>query len=130
MGSDKHEKAEQGHEPTYVLIFSAMLDAPAWRAMSLGARLLYIAVRRQCWDSKKTGSTKLRNGKIFLSQRDAAEQLGTHHTQIARWFRELQHFGFIVMTSTGHLGGDGKGKAPHWRLTELATVDGPPTRDF
>ena len=65
---------------------------------------------------------KLSNGRIFLSQRDAAKQLGTHHTQIARWFRELQHFGFLVMTKGGSLGVDGKGKAPHWRLTELATI--------
>lgn len=51
-----------------------------------------------------------------------------------RWFKELQYYGFIVMTSPGHLGVEGRGKAPHWRLTELGTRnrDGVdiPTRDF
>ena len=130
MGSDKHEKSKREAEPTYVLIFSRTLDAPAWIAMSLGARLLYIALRRRCWDNKKTSPDKLINGRLFLSQRDAAREIGTHHTQIARWFRELQHFGFLVMTKGGSLGVDGKGKAPHWRLTEFATIVGPPTRDF
>jgi hypothetical protein len=41
------------------------------------------------------------------------------HNEIARWFRELQFYGFIVMTKGGSLGVEGKGKAPHWRLTEL-----------
>src|SRR5262249_31669189 len=45
-------------------------------------------------------------------------------------FRELQYFGFIVMTEPGCLGVDGKGKAPHWRLTELGYMNDPPTRDF
>jgi hypothetical protein len=40
-----------------------------------------------------------------------------------RWYRELQHYGFIVQTRAGSLGLDGKGKAPHWRLTELPHED-------
>jgi hypothetical protein len=36
-----------------------------------------------------------------LSQRDAAKELRSHHNQIARWFRELVHYGFIVMTRPG-----------------------------
>ena len=54
------------------------------------------------------------------------------------WFAELQHYGFIVLATPAYLGVDGKGKAPHWRLTELGTTskasaDGlfePPTNDF
>jgi len=57
---------------------------------------------------------------------------------IERWFRELEHFGFIVMSSPGCLGVEGKGKAPHWRLTECGTTSKtsatgvwePPTNDF
>jgi hypothetical protein len=49
---------------------------------------------------------------------------------VLRWFRELQHYGFIVMTEAGHLGIDGKGKAPHWRLTELGCGIDPPTANF
>jgi hypothetical protein len=34
------------------------------------------------------------------------------------------------MTSPGCLGVEGKGKAPHWRLTELGCMTDSPTRDF
>jgi hypothetical protein len=44
--------------------------------------------------------------------------------------RELQHYGFIVMTESGCLGVNGRGKAPHWRLTELGYMHEPPTKDF
>src|SRR5262245_14833939 len=70
------------------------------------------------------------NGRIFLSHLDAVEEMGGTPDSISRWFRELQHFGFIVMTEAGCLGVDGKGKAPHWRLTELGYMNDPPTRDF
>jgi hypothetical protein len=60
------------------------------------------------------------NGRIFLSERDAMEEMGaTNRKSIRRWFRELEHFGFIVKTAEHHLGVDGKGKAAQWRLTEL-----------
>ena len=48
----------------------------------------------------------------------------------ARCFREIQHYGFGVITSGACLGVDGKGKAPHWRLTEVGYMADPPTRDF
>lgn len=105
-------------------MLTATLDAPAWKATSHGARSLYMALKRRYSSNFKN------NGKVFLSQRDAAEEIGTDTPRIARWFRELQHFGFIVMTSPGSLGVDGKGKAPHWRLTELGYMHEMPTRDF
>jgi hypothetical protein len=58
------------------------------------------------------------------------EELCSTHNEIARWFRELQHFGFIARTTAGYLGVNGKGKAPHWRLTELSYMTDSPTRDF
>jgi hypothetical protein len=42
----------------------------------------------------------------------------------------LQHYGFIVMTKGGSLGINGKGTAPHWRLTELGYMRDLPTNDF
>ena len=62
----------------------------------------------------------------------AKQRDGCIHTmsKFGRWFRELQHFGFIRMTEPGSLGVDGKGKAPHWRLTELGYKRDLPTRDF
>jgi hypothetical protein len=44
--------------------------------------------------------------------------------------RELTFYGFIVMSNPGCLGVEGRGKAPHWRLTEIGYMTDPPTRDF
>jgi hypothetical protein len=125
MGIDKHEKERRKERlPPFVPVLINTLDQPAWRALSHGARMLYIALKRRY-------SIKLHNnGRIFLSQRNAAKELGSHHNEIARWFRELQHYGFIVMTAPGFLGVEGKGKAPRWRLTELGYMRDPPTRDY
>ena len=67
-----------------------------------------------------------------MSTRDAEEELGRYSTRrnVMRWFRELQHYGFIVMVSPAHRGVNGHGKAPHWRLTEEWYLDKAPTRDF
>jgi hypothetical protein len=108
----------------FVPLLKETLASPAWRAMSHGARSLYVALKAQ-YNSKLHN-----NGRIWLSVRDAAEELGSHRDQVARWFRELQFYGFIVMTSLGCLGVDGRGKAPHWRLTELGYMRDVPTRDF
>ena len=112
--------------PPFVPLLIDTLDSPAWRATSHGAKALYIILRR------KYGVKLGNNGRIYLSVRDAAEALGSNKDSVAKWFRELQHYGFIVMTSPGCLGIDGMGKAPSWRLTELGTrtPNEPPTRDF
>jgi hypothetical protein len=125
MGRDKHEKERQKDRlPPFVPLIIDTLDQPAWRAMSHGAQMLYVALKRRY--SPHTHN----NGKIFLSQRMAATELHSHHNQIARWFRELQHFGFIVMRTTGFLGVEGNGQAPRWRLPELGYMKEPPTRDY
>ena len=110
--------------PPFVPLLIHTLDAPAWSALSHGAKMLYIAVKRRYSFNMRN------NGRIFLSQRDAAKELRSHHNEIARWFRELQHYGFIVMTMPAFLGVQGRGKAPRWRLTELGYMTNPPTRDF
>ena len=69
---------------------------------------------------------------------EAKSELKSSQRKISEWFKELQHYGFIVLVLPGRLGVEGRGKAPHWRLTELgstpkASADGlpePPTRDF
>jgi hypothetical protein len=62
----------------------------AWKQMSMGARLLYIAL------IKPLSFNRDNNGKIFLSTRHAAKQLGANKHSISIWFRELEHYGFIV----------------------------------
>ena len=125
-------RKDKGRLAPFVPVDQEMLNSPAWRATSMGARMLYIHLKRR-WSFKQRN-----NGRIFLSQRDAQEEIGLRwRDRIGRWFRELQHFGFIAMTNAGGLGVDGKGKAPHWRLTELEAPGGRngdtmmlPTKDY
>jgi hypothetical protein len=125
MGRDKHEKERhKGRLPPFVPLLIDTLDQPAWRAMSHGAKMLYVQLKR------RYSFNSHNNGRLFLSQRLAAKELNSHHTQVARWFRELQHYGFIVMQMPGFLGVEGKGQAPRWRLTELGYMNEPPTRDY
>ncbi len=110
--------------PDFVAVFRGTLKHDAWRAMSHGARSLYVAL-------KSKHNTKLQNA-VYLSTRSAVKELGSHshRDNVRRWFRELEYHGFTVMVSPGHLGVEGHGKAPHWRLTECWFGGQPPTRDF
>lgn len=122
MGRRRANTAER--LPPFVPLLVDTLDSAAWRALSHGARSLYVALRRRY-------NQKLHNnGRIFLSQRTAAKELGSHHDQVVRWYRELQYYGFIVRTRGPALGVGGRGKAPHWRLTELGYMAEPPTREY
>jgi hypothetical protein len=100
------------------------IDSPAWKVLSFGARSLYVALKRRVPPQRNTG---------YLSYRNAAKELGyTSQRKIGEWFKELEHYGFIVLHRHGCLGVEGRGKAPQWRLTELgvAFTDERPTRDF
>jgi hypothetical protein len=108
MRKRSHEKL-----PPFVPLFRETLASPAYRQLSFGARALLTALRSHCVKN---------NGHVYLSQRDAAKELGHKNLNaIANWFRELKHYGFVVQTEAASLGVDGKGKAPHWRITDLPT---------
>jgi hypothetical protein len=117
-------KRDKGRLPPFVALLKETLASPAWLAISHGAKILYVALKA------RYSSNLHNNGRLFISQRDARREIGSSFNEIARWFRELQHFGFIVQTRGGSLGVDGKGKAPHWRLTECGYMRDDPTRDF
>jgi hypothetical protein len=90
--------------PPFVPITKQMMETPAWRAMSHGARWLYVALRGRYNHITKN------NGKIWLPRREGMAQLGSGSSQISRWYREIQYYGFAVMTEGGCLGIDGKGR--------------------
>jgi hypothetical protein len=117
-------KADRGRLPPFVPLLKDTLNTPAWRAMSHGARSLYVALKA------RYNINLHNNGRLFLSQRDASRELGSGRNEVARWFCELQHFGFIVQTKGGSIGLNGKGTAPHWMLTECGYMKELPTRDF
>jgi hypothetical protein len=114
-------KKDKGRLPAFVPLFKDTLATPAWRAMSHGARSLYVALKLRHVKN---------NGRVYLSSRDARTELGSGLEEIGNWFRELEHYAFIVKMRPAYLGMDGKGLAPHWRLTELPYLENPPTRDF
>jgi hypothetical protein len=97
--------------------------------MSHGAKNLYVALRRRVPNGRN---------RAYLSYRQAEAELKSSQRKIGEWFKELQHYGFIVLAQPGSLGVEGKGKSPHWRLTELgmtskASADSifeAPTNDF
>jgi hypothetical protein len=107
----------------FVALRFEMKEAAAWRAMSASARLYYLELKSEHRPKKQN------NGEIFLSQREAAKRLGMNRTTIINCHGEVIHYGFVVVTTPGCLGIDGKGKAPHLRLTELDT-DEPATKDY
>jgi hypothetical protein len=111
-------------EGPFVPMLIDTMASPAWKAMSPHARVVYIALK------SRYGPKIRNNGRIYLSARQAAKETGFNRNIVARCLRELEYYGFIVMTERGCLGVDGKGKAPHWRLTELGYMLDPPTRDF
>jgi hypothetical protein len=108
----------------FVPMLKDTMKQPAWIALSHGARSLYVAL-------KSRSNSKLGNA-VYVSTRTAVLELGSysHRDHVRRWFRELQYYGFTVMVSPGHLGVEGRGKAPHWRLTEEWYLGEAPTRDY
>jgi hypothetical protein len=110
--------------PPFIPLIKATAAAPAWRAMSLGARLLNIELRghlRNDWQN---------NGKVHLSCRAGAKALNVTTTSIVHWFAENEHYGFLRKTAEGFLGADGRGIAARYRFTEFPYGTHPPTRDF
>jgi hypothetical protein len=111
-------------EGPFVPMLIQTTSCRAWRAMSPYARIVYMALKSRYGPGIKN------NGRLYMSARDGAEETGFNIKTVARSLRELQHYGFTVMTKAGCLGVEGKGVAPHWRLTELGYMHEPPTRDF
>jgi hypothetical protein len=114
----------KGRLGPFVPLLKDTMKTEAWKALSHGARSLYVALRARY-------NSRLQNA-VYLSIRVAHKELGSFSDidNVGRWFRELQYYGFIVMESGPCLGVEGKGKAPHWRLIEEWYLDRKPTRDY
>jgi hypothetical protein len=125
-----NKRRTKGKLPPFVPVIRTTLASPAWKQLSFGARALYVVLRSYL------RVDNLNNGKVFRSYREAAADLGTSSKRsIHRWFRELEHYGFIIKTTGACLGVDGDGIAAHWRLTECSSYDAKgthiaATRDF
>jgi hypothetical protein len=113
--SRKKRNCEDKIRGQFVPLRFETLRSPAYKQLTFGARALYAAILMRCFRN---------NGGVYLSQREAQKELGRgSRNDIANWFRELQHYGFIAMTAAASLGVNGKGKAPHFRITDKPTRD-------
>ena len=117
-------KRKRNSEGPFVKLPKAIMTRPAWRAMSPGARLLWIELRG--W----LRNDRLNNGTVHLSCRDGAKAIGASTTSVVHWFAENEHYGFVRKTADGFLGSDGYGIAAKYRFTDLAHGTHPATRDF
>jgi len=123
-------KKRKGHLPPFIPLIRGTIRTPAWKALSMGARCVYIVLK----DFLRIDNTN--NGKVYRSYRNIRADLGMGTLwSIGVWLRELEHYGFIVQTSGAYLGVDGDGISAHWRLTECPSFDAKgnmiaATRDF
>lgn len=115
---------DKGRLAPFIPVLKETWESPAWKATSFPARLLFIALK-SFYNYKSDN-----NGKLFLSHRKAAEIIGADKGHVARWFRELEYYGFIKLTKRAFLGFEGKGQAPRWRLTEVGLRGERPTHEF
>jgi hypothetical protein len=117
--SNRHR--DKGRLPPLVPLLKETMQSAAWRAMSPSA------LSRSRLGTALTSETTV---EFTFLYENAANETGLNKDTIARAFRELERYGFIVQTKGGCLGVEGKGKAPHWLLTELGYMADPPTKDF
>ena len=120
-----HKKGSLPKDQQFVQLINAFRQAPAWLALSFGARCLYVEMKALC--------NGYNNGRIACSVRHAASLIGCADSTAAKYFRELQDMGFIVEMQRGYLSAEGHGQASLWRLTELGFVginNGRPTKNY
>jgi len=110
--------------PPFNPAFKKSWDSKVWKKVSTHARLVYIALASRYRPKLQN------NGRLYLSARSGAKELGFGKNTVARGFRELSFYRLIAQTNPGCLSVDGRGKAPSWRLTELPYMGKPPTYDF
>ena len=110
------------HEPRHIRVYHSMMDTPAWLDLSGNAVKLLLKL-----SALNNGRN---NGEIFLSCRNAAEQIGVGKKCAVRLFHELEEHGFIEATERGYFSVK-QGPATSWRLTWQPTYSGrAPTNDY
>ena len=112
MGRDKRTEAKQEH---FTKLVRTTMNTPAWCALTPVAQALYPWLKLE-WRGPQNNN----NGKIRLSVRQAAANLGVNIKTAARGFHDLQAKGFIYVTEPARLGVGGEAKSPSFELTEIA----------
>jgi hypothetical protein len=109
----------------FVRIYHDLMDSPAWRTASLGARCVVLAIWR-----RHSGKN---NGKIPYGRRDAQADLGCGSHQAVRYLGDAQERGFIVITRRGSFdwkNGSRAARTALWRLTMERCNGRDPTNEW
>lgn len=106
----------------FTLLEEWFQTSPAWASLKPGPRALYVELRRRF--------NGYNNGRLYLSNREAAKALNINKGTAGNYFAKLRELGFIAVTKGHHLGPDGVGQSDHYRLTELPCDSKPATKDF
>jgi hypothetical protein len=104
----------------FIQVFNDVTDAPAWVELSLGARALFIELKKHYH--------RVRQEAVFLSSRDAMKRLRCTNRSVGRWKAELEHYKFIVKVKDSQQGE--KGSSAHYRLTDEAYLGQPPSKEY
>jgi hypothetical protein len=102
----------------------ALLDSPAWRALSREAQLLLARVEIE---HMRHGGKE--NGRLIIPYADFENYIGGHCRVIARALRDTEALGLlhIARGRAGH----GVHRSPNeYRLTYIATADAPPSNEW
>lgn len=122
-GRGVNKKGRSKKYARFIMIPHFVFDSLAYRSMKPGPRSLLDVVIR-----KFNG---VNNGQIGLSLRHAAEQLNVSKNTVHNWRNELEEKGFISQTrGSGFNMKDATRRAPEWRITWLAALGKPATREF
>ena len=105
------------------LYYDATKKCPAWYAMDPRARTLVMEI--------KLRFDRAAESAVGMSVREAAKLLNisNHHVAV-RMLRQAVHYGFLIKTTDGYLGSNGKGIAAQYRLTDEPYLGQPATLDF
>lgn len=99
----------------FVMIYEFMLLSPAWLDLSGSAVKLLVELIRRSKGNNGFGHSKHDHGRLYLSERAAADSIGVAKNTAAKAFRELIDHGFLRTVFPGNF--DVKRKATTWRLT-------------
>lgn len=116
-----NSKGRMKGELSHVRHYHWMLNSPAWRSLSLKARVLEMEL--------KALYNGMNNGQLFMSVREAANRLGVATNTASKAIEELQEKGFIRPNQKGHFDWK-KCPATSWILTEFAFNGALATKDF
>jgi hypothetical protein len=113
MGKDRNRRRTKGG---FVQVRYGLMKSPAWRDLSGNAVKLLLHMMMLSQGNNGWGHGSSEPGKLFLSERDAAEAIGVSRNTASRAFAELIEHGFLRIVQAGHFKVKVK-IATVWRLT-------------